>query len=166
MENVTLNDYVSGGNTVVLNKKPYKFPKIIARSSPVGGYGVFACENIDRGTLITLYGGRLVSAKEAAALVESQEATHLKSIEVMHSAFDSRVQGKFTMDYYANNNMLGGLINSAVHPSLKEHSIYDCHEHPQPDGLPPVYVDRWIGFVAARHIEEGEELFWNYKVYM
>lgn len=126
------------------------------------GLGLFATELIEKGDLITEYGGRVVYRKEAEQLRHRGEDTHLRAVVLGSQALDGRVQQPlFSCDYYTRNHLVGSFANGAPKPSdkntvyINERGIGKIH----PSG--ETASDR-VFLKAQRDLQPGEEILVDY----
>jgi len=144
-------------------KRHYLPPLEIKLSCLEGaGLGLFSTELIEKGSLITEYGGRIVYRTEAEQMRLRGEDTHLRAVVLGSEALDGRVQEPlFSQDYYIKNHLAGGFANGAPKSSdrntvyINERGIGRIH----PSG--EVASDR-VFLKAQRDIQPGEEILVDY----
>lgn len=112
------------------------FPKIVRRRSKLHGWGVFAAEPIHKNTRIVDYDGELIDHKESL----KRETRYLKK----GCIWCFTVNRRWVRDANVGGN-LARFINHACKPN--------CYSH---------IVDKTIWIRAAKNIEPGEELTYNY----
>lgn len=149
-------------------------PKLVLKSStipdPRAGLGVFADERIPKNSLITIYGGKYLSEKEAKRL-DSQ--THVRTLVSQHSAVDADIaQNSFTAQDLVDKHAVGGFVNSNHNTDKKLNCKYkqvECYWKDFPRVDNPVdqpsnmqYSVEHIMMQATENIERGEELFTSY----
>ncbi|EKX35628.1 hypothetical protein GUITHDRAFT_118228 [Guillardia theta CCMP2712] len=127
--------------------KNVRLPALQLRRSniPFGGLGVFAKERIEKGAWITEYGGEVIGRENLC--------------------IDSRLRGKWNLDYYVGNHMLGGFFNDAYGTPFSLNSTYVEVEGKvgfQPPYAGAPYISKRIFLRATADIEAGEELFVSY----
>ncbi len=119
--------------------------KIARRRSRIHGNGVFALEDIDAGTLVCLYRGRLIGHDEAD--------------ELYGDTLDTGHTFLFTLndDYVVDGNRDGNVarwINHSCAPNCESQIAEHAHDRRR---------DR-IEIVALRDIPAGEELTFDYGI--
>jgi SET domain-containing protein len=113
-----------------------ELPRIARRRSKVHGWGVFALEPITKNTRIIDYAGELIDHKESL----KRETRYLKQ----GCIWCFTVNRRWVRDANVGGN-LGRFINHACKPN--------CYSQ---------IVDKTIWIRAARNIEPGEELTYDY----
>ena len=113
-----------------------RLPKIVRRRSKVHGWGVFALERITKNTRIIDYAGELIDHKESY----KRETKYLKRGEI----WCFTVNRRWVRDANVGGNN-ARFINHACKPNSYSH-----------------IVGRTIWIRAARNIEPGEELTYDY----
>lgn len=96
------------------------FPSVILKKSniPGAGLGVFAVKDIEPHTLVSEYGGEVISIAEGALRRANGKGTHVRSMG-MHSVgksswlLDSSVTADFPIKYYVEHHMMGGFVNGS-----------------------------------------------------
>ena len=116
--------------------KAVSFPKIERKKSKLHGYGVFALETINKNKRIIDYAGELISNKQS----ESREDRYLSK----GCIWVFRVNRTWSRDAAVGGN-LARFINHSCTPN--------CWFE---------VVDKTIWIRAARPIEQGEELTYDY----
>ena len=112
------------------------FPKIVRRRSKVHGWGVFAAEPIHKNTRIIDYDGELIDHKESL----KRETRYLKK----GCIWCFTVNRRWVRDANVGGNV-ARFINHACKPN--------CYSQ---------IVGKTIWIRAAKNIEPGEELTYNY----
>jgi SET domain-containing protein len=112
------------------------FPEIVRRRSKVHGWGVFAAEPITKNTRIVDYAGELIDHKESL----TRETRYLEN----GCIWCFTVNRRWVRDANVGGN-LARFINHACKPN--------CYSH---------IIGKTIWIRAARNIEPGEELTYNY----
>ena len=115
-----------------------EFPKIVRRRSKVHGWGVFALESINKNTRIVDYAGELIDHKQSLR----RETRYLKQ----GCIWCFTVNRRWVRDANVGGNV-ARFINHACKPN--------CYSH-------IVGKTKTIWIRAARNIEAGEELTYNY----
>jgi SET domain-containing protein len=113
-----------------------QLPRISRRRSRVHGWGVFALEPINKNKRIIRYEGELIDHKESL----KRETRYLKRGEI----WCFTVNRRWVRDAQNGGNV-ARFINHACRPN--------CYSH---------IVDKDIWIRAARNIEPGEELTYDY----
>ena len=113
-----------------------RLPKIVRRRSKVHGWGVFALERITKNTRIIDYAGELIDHKESY----KRETKYLKRGEI----WCFTVNRRWVRDANVGGNN-ARFINHACKPNSYSH-----------------VVGKTIWIRAARNIEPGEELTYDY----
>jgi uncharacterized protein len=113
-----------------------RFPRIERRKSKVHGWGVFALEPINKNKRIVDYAGELIDHKESFR----RETQYLKK----GCIWCFTVNRRWVRDANVGGN-IARFINHACRPN--------CYSQ---------IVGRTIWIRAARHIEAGEELTYDY----
>jgi SET domain-containing protein len=116
--------------------RPLRLPRIERRRSKVHGYGVFALEPINKNKRIIDYAGELIDWKESL----KRETAYLKRGEIWCFTVNKR----WVRDANAGGNV-ARFINHACKPN--------CYS---------TVVGQTIWICAARNIEAGEELNYDY----
>ena len=112
------------------------FPRIVRRRSKLHGWGVFALEPINKNRRIVDYAGELIDHKESL----TRETEYLERGEI----WCFTVNRRWVRDAHVGGN-IGRFINHACRPN--------CYSQ---------IIGRTIWIRAARKIEPGEELTYNY----
>jgi SET domain-containing protein len=112
------------------------FPKIARRKSKVHGWGVFALEAINKNKRIVDYAGELIDHKESF----KRETKYLKQ----GCIWCFTVNRRWVRDAHVGGN-IARFINHSCRPN--------CYSQ---------VVDKTIWIRAARRIEAGEELTYDY----
>jgi SET domain-containing protein len=112
------------------------FPRIVRRKSSVHGYGVFAIEPINKNKRIIDYDGQLIDHKESFR----RETKYLKQ----GCIWCFTVSRRWVRDANVGGNV-ARFINHSCRPN--------CYSQ---------VVGQTIWIRAARHIEPGEELTYDY----
>jgi SET domain-containing protein len=113
-----------------------RFPRVERRRSKLHGWGVFAREPITKNTRIIDYAGELIDHKESL----KRETRYLKRFEI----WCFTVNRRWVRDAHVGGNV-ARFINHACKPN--------CYSH---------VVGTTIWIRAARNIQPGEELTYNY----
>jgi uncharacterized protein len=116
--------------------RPSGKPRIARRRSTLHGWGVFALDAINKNTRIVTYDGELIGHKESL----TREAHYLKRGEI----WCFTVNRRWVRDAHVGGNV-ARFINHACKPN--------CYSQ---------IVGRDIWIRAARNIEPGEELTYDY----
>ena len=116
--------------------RPLQLPRIERRRSKVHGYGVFALEPINKNKRIIDYAGELIDHKESL----KRETEYLERGEI----WCFTVNRRWVRDANAGGNV-ARFINHACKPN--------CYSN---------VIDKTIWIIAARNIEAGEELNYDY----
>lgn len=111
-------------------------PRIERRRSRVHGWGVFACESINKNTRIVDYAGEQITHRESLA----REARYLERGHI----WCFRLNNRWVVDGAVGGN-IARFINHSCEPN--------CYAH---------IVDGVIWIRAARQIAAGEELTYDY----
>ncbi len=111
-------------------------PRIARRRSGVHGWGVFALEPIPKNKRIIYYAGQLVPAKES----HGREVAYLEKGCIWCFELSTR---------WAVDAMFGGNVSRFINHACRP----NCYSH---------IIDGIIWIRAARSIEAGEELSYNY----
>jgi len=112
------------------------FPRVVRRKSPLHGFGVFALEPINKNKRIIDYDGELIDHKESLR----RETEYLK-----HGCiWCFTVNRRWVRDANVGGN-LARFINHSCRPN--------CYSQ---------VIGRTIWIRAARNIQEGEELTYDY----
>jgi len=112
------------------------FPTIIRRRSKLHGWGVFACEPINKNKRIIEYAGELIDHKESLR----RETRYIARGEI----WCFTVNRRWVRDAHVGGNV-ARFINHACKPN--------CYSQ---------IVGKTIWIRAGRHIEAGEELTYDY----
>jgi uncharacterized protein len=133
----------------VAQKKPVKkdAPIYKVKKSPVHGNGVFAAQDIERGTRIIEYRGNLVANDDVDDLPQSDPD------DENHTFFFSLADDKHTIDASVRGNA-ARWINHHCQPNCKAVELKD------EKGKPRVYIH------AKRAIKAGTELNYDYHLTM
>jgi uncharacterized protein len=113
------------------------FPRIIRRRSKLHGWGVFALEPINKNKRIITYEGELIDHKESL----ERETEYLERGEIWCFTVNRR---------WVRDANVGGNVARFINHSCKP----NCYSH---------IVGRVIWIRAARNIEPGEELTYDYN---
>ena len=113
-------------------------PRLIRRRSRINGWGVFACEPINKNARIVTYDGELIDHEEA----DARAHRHLERGEI----WCFTVNRRWVRDANRGGN-IGRFLNHSCKPN--------CY-------VQVVKRDIWIR--AARNINAGEELTYDYNV--
>jgi SET domain-containing protein len=116
--------------------KPSTLPRIVRRSSKVHGWGVFALEPITKNTRIIDYAGEKITAKES----RPREERYLSKGHIWCFTINRR---------WVRDAAVGGNVARFINHACKP----NCYAQIVGDTI-------WIR--AARNIEAGEELSYNY----
>ena len=119
-----------------MSSRDQQFPLIVRRQSTVHGYGVFALEPINKNKRIIDYDGELIDHKESL----KRETRYLKQ----GCIWCFTVNRRWVRDANVGGN-LARFINHSCRPN--------CYSH---------VIGRTIWIRAARNIEPGEELTYDY----
>jgi SET domain-containing protein len=119
----------------MVSREP-RYPRIVRRNSKVHGYGVFALEPINKNKRIIDYDGELIDHKESL----KRETKYLKQ----GCIWCFTVNRRWVRDANVGGNM-ARFINHSCRPN--------CYSQ---------VVGRTIWIRAARNIERGEELTYDY----
>ena len=117
--------------------KPVTFPKILRKRSKLHGFGVFALESINKNKRIIDYAGELISNKES----EAREDRYLSK----GCIWVFRVNRNWSRDA-----AVGGNVARFINHSCTANCWIEV-------------ADRTIWVRAARNIEAGEELTYDYN---
>ena len=81
--------------------------------SPIQGRGLFATKPISKGQRLTEYGGELISEGKLKSRLQQDPTAvaHAKTFVSKASFTDSRERGMWTVSFYLENNLLGGMMN-------------------------------------------------------
>jgi len=141
---------------------------------PGAGRGVFTRDFIPAKSLVTMYGGKVLSYGEAMALPENERGW-IKQVAYHQESIDGRVKDEYTVDFYLQHHYLGSFVNEDTRSGDDTESIaaaanctYVRFESPKSDlqiygpdnELQPTTALLMI--VATQDIEPGEELFSYY----
>jgi SET domain-containing protein len=119
-----------------MSSRDQQFPLIVRRQSTVHGYGVFALEPINKNKRIIDYDGELIDHKESL----KRETRYLKQ----GCIWCFTVNRRWVRDANVGGN-LARFINHSCRPN--------CYSQ---------VIGRTIWIRAARNIEPGEELTYDY----
>ena len=77
-------------------------------------WGVFAPNDIQKGTLVAVYGGIVTERTRAEELFWGRHGSHLKSMRGKWTGWtlDGRVCDKTPLSYYVDNGLVGSIINN------------------------------------------------------
>jgi SET domain-containing protein len=115
---------------------PIRLPEIVRRRSSVHGWGVFTQEAINKNTRIVKYEGELIDHQESLR----RETRYLERGEIWCFTVNRR---------WVRDALVGGNIARFINHACKP----NCYSQ---------IVDRDIWIRAARNIEPGEELTYDY----
>jgi hypothetical protein len=159
---------VSSKELLIGQKKVIKLPKLFVKPSQIidGGFGVYAAEMIPKNKWITIYGGKYLTAVEAA---ERTHQTHIRTISSQFLCVDSlcTVENGFTLEGLVQNHMVGGFVNSSENTNFKQNCKYEkreqcCTGFPRIDKDSTIQSLDHIMMKTIRNIKRGEELFSKY----
>ena len=115
------------------------FPRVSYRRSNVAlaGHGLFAEEFIEKGTIVTEYGGAVVYRETAIRLRDDGEDTHLRSLSKGFDAIDGRISSELSLEYYKKNNLMGSFVNDPHGTKYSSNCMYfrdeQSRQHPNGD---------------------------------
>jgi SET domain-containing protein len=112
-------------------------PRIVRRSSPISGWGVYAAEAIKEDAFIVEYKGQLISQAEAWR----REQRYLPRHRIWIFTIDER---------WARDAAFGGNIGRYVNHACRPNCYVDI-------------IGRHIWIRASRDIRKGEELTYDYN---
>lgn len=142
------------GNRAVVMSQVWVAPSTIQG----GGLGLFAGQNMERGAIFAQYGGQVLSEKEAKSLKDSGQATHLITLQ-KGCHIDSRVEGKYDLDFYFNNSLVGGLANSR-RVRADCNAVFKTYDHPGYQmELHGDFLTKIIYVKTTVAVQRGDELF-------
>jgi hypothetical protein len=123
--------------------RPAAFACQVFRSGEYGslGFGLRVLEAVPADTFVLTYHG-------AFAFKDWNFSSRAQKYELLHAATPPHLQQGFGIDATARGNM-ARWINHSPDPNLETR-------------LMPSLGEPMLGFFSTRHIEAGEELFWNY----
>lgn len=181
MQSPALTRLVSSRSVQVLGTRPIDKllpPLQISHSQiPDAGLGVFALANISKHAYVTEYGGQLISWATAVRRRAQNQDTHIIGLSHQIDALDSRTDDplstgvpRFTLAYYAENHLVGGLINDPYNSGRAANVAYMTIDHGKgypagfhdAGGAEPVYSSARVFLRALRNISAGEELLVDY----
>ena len=134
------------------------------------GLGLFANENISKGTKVTECGGEIISFQAAQELAKTNQHTHCLALEPHFLSIDGRVRKQFTAEWYCTHHKAGAFVNSAIDPKKRNAKYKCCAANPpyiQPyknENSPDLRCSqKRIYIVATRNIQKGEEIVTHYR---
>eukprot|EP00961_Rhodomonas_salina_P113454 1526315-Rhodomonas_salina.1 len=125
-----------------------------------GGMGCFAKEDIPLGEIAMGYGGEVITnSREAICRRDASADSHIRRAgSIFHWQFlDSRINDIFTLAYYTDNGLLGGVVNDHcgkrdrnLKPNVRVEEVEEWWEHPYARGI---RVTTRVFYVALRDIK-------------
>ena len=97
------------GNFRICLLKVYVAPSSI----PGAGMGVYADEDMGTNAFFAMYGGAVIGDREAAALVEEDQDTHLLTA-YKGKHIDGRPRGRLSMKAMIEQHLIGSLVNTST----------------------------------------------------
>jgi hypothetical protein len=151
----------------VSRDKNCQMPSVLVKKSNYenAGLGLFANENISKGTKVTECGGEIICFQSAQELAKTNQDTHCLALEPRFLAIDGRVRNQFTTEWYCTHHKAGAFVNSAIDPKKRNAKYKCCAANPpyiQPyknQNSPDLRCSqKRIYIVATRNIQKGEEI--------
>jgi hypothetical protein len=148
--------------------KVIRLPKLFVKPSQVidGGLGVYAAEIIPKNKMITIYGGKYLTASQGA---ERDVKTHIRTIQSQFLCVDALCteQNGFTLEDLVHDHMVGGFVNSSDNTNFEKNCEYKkleqcCKGFPRIDKDSEIQSLDHIMMKTIKRIKRGQELFSTY----
>ena len=150
---------------IKLNQEPLVYVKKSTR--PNGGKGLFAKENIKKGTPVVIYYGKMTDSEQIFDYYTDNSENYLKNIfpYVRNTERENIVINGYSALNHKNSNVLGVYVND--YDKLKNTNIQEMKRYAKTAKLCNLEIVETADFpiyFSRRNIKKGEELFAHYSV--